>query len=182
MQWKEKAPMRRYRRLLAIPAAALATAALATAALAVSPERILHEVYVDDVIPSEACGFPIAVHVEGTVRETMFFDRDGEWVRAMNTPVDLKETWTNMLTGAWAWTVHTATGHLTLNEDGTAYLSITGVQGRVESPDGGFVTDTGRLVLYIPDFWGGGFDELVVFNGRDDGQGGPFPELCDALA
>jgi hypothetical protein len=182
MQWKEKAPMRRYRRLLAIPAAALATAALATAVLAVPPEVIIHDIYGDYVIPPEACGFPVAGHIEGTVRETLFFNADGDWVRAMTSPADFKESWTNLETGATVWTVHTATGHLTLNDDGSAYLSLTGVQGMIMSPDGGVVGDIGRQLIYIPDFWGGGFDELVVFNGRDDGQGGPFPELCDALA
>ena len=110
--------MRRYRRLLALPAAALATAALATSALAVPPERFIHEIYADDVIPSTECGFPIAVHAEGTVRETMFFNADGEWVRAMDSAIDFKESWTNMLTGASAWTVHTGAQHLTLNDDG----------------------------------------------------------------
>jgi hypothetical protein len=171
--------MRRYRRLLALPAAALATAALATSALAVPPERFIHEIYADDVIPSTECGFPIAVHAEGTVRETMFFNADGEWVRAMDSAIDFKESWTNMLTGASAWTVHTGAQHLTLNDDGSAQLVVTGVQGRVRSPGGGFVADIGRLVLYIP---AAGPAEIVEFDGRSDGQGGPFPELCDALA
>lgn len=174
--------MRRYRRLLAIPAAALATAALATATLAVQPVRIVHEVYVDDVIPSEACGFPIAVHVEGTVIQTMFFDGDGNWVRAMDTPINLKETWTNTATGASAWILHSASAHLTLNDDGSATVAVTGVQGRVKSAEGGIVADIGRMVLFIPDFWGGSPDTLVSFVGRTDGEGGPFPEICDLLA
>ena len=174
--------MRLHRRFLALPAAVLAAAAMSTSALAVPPQHIIHEVYDDFVIPSSECGFPIAVLVEGTVRETMFFNTDGEWVRATNSFVDFKESWTNTLTGESAWTVHSATQHLSLNEDGSATLTITGVHGRVESPDGGFVADIGRLVIYIPDFWAGGPDEVIAFNGRDDGQGGPFPELCDALA
>ncbi len=171
--------MRRYQRLLALPASVLASAAMATSALAMAPEQILHEVQDDFVIPSEACGFPIAVHAEGSIRETKFFNADGELVRATVSFVNFKESWTNTLTGASAWTVHSATQHLTLNDDGSASLSITGVQGRVKSPQGGFTADVGRMAIYFP---ADGPDVVVTFAGRDDGQGGPFPELCDALA
>jgi hypothetical protein len=179
LQRKEQLPMRRYRRLLALPAAALATAILATSALAVPPVHIIHEIDDGRVIPISACGFPIVEHVEGTVRETIFFDSDGAPIRAMNSFVGFKVTWTNTESGATAWTVQSATQHLTWSDDGPASLVITGVQGRVRSPDGGFVADIGRLVLSIPS---AGPAEIVEFDGRSDGQGGPLPELCHALA
>ena len=171
--------MRRYQRLLALPASVLASAAMATSALAMAPEQILQEVHDDGLIPSDVCGFPIAVHAEGTIRETRFFNADGELVRATISLAGLKESWTNTLTGASAWTVHSATQHLTLNDDGSASLAVTGVQGRVRSPQGGFTADIGRMAIYFPAY---GSDEVITFAGRDDGQGGPFPELCDALA
>jgi hypothetical protein len=171
--------MRRYRRLMALPAAFVATAALATSALAAPPVHIIHEVDDGRDIPPSECGFPIAEHVEGTVRETIFFNTDGEPERAMNSFVNFKVTWTNTLSGATAWTVQSATQHVTWHDDGSTTLIITGLHGRVRSPAGGFVADIGRVVLHLP---AEGPVEVVEFDGRSDGQGGPLPELCDALA
>ena len=171
--------MRRYRTLLALPAALLAMVALATSVFAVPPVRIIHEVDGGREIPEAVCGFPIVEHVEGTVRETIFFDADGDPIRAMNDFVDFKMTWTNTETGATAWTVQSATQHWTFNDDGSAFLVFTGLNGRVWSPDGGFAADVGRVVLYLEV---DGSAEVVSIAGQDDRQGDLFPELCAALA
>jgi hypothetical protein len=65
------------RRLAAVPAAVVASVLLAGSALAAQP---IHNVFdVDDTImfTETSCGFPISRTVQGTVRETIMTDADG---------------------------------------------------------------------------------------------------------
>jgi hypothetical protein len=170
--------MPQLRRLLALPIAAAATLVLAGSVLAVPPVRTVDQVDVTFMLPEPVCGFPLVQHVTGTFRRTEFLDRDGQPVRILESGSNFRITITNPANGVSITTVQAVVGHVTLNEDGSGTLALTGLQGHLKDPDGGFIReDIGRMVLYFPIE---GPPTLVSEAGQF--AGGPFPDLCDLLS
>jgi hypothetical protein len=170
--------MFRNRSVIAATLALAALLAFATATLAAPPIRTTQHVDVTFPLPTELCGVPVDQHLQGTVRQTIFVDQNGEPVRILDSVASLTITLINPSNGASVTTVGSASGHVTLHSDGSATLAITGLQGHLKSPDGGFVgTDVGRLVLHFPVE---GAPEILQQAGQF--AGGPFPTVCDLLA
>jgi hypothetical protein len=57
--------------------------ALAANVRAVPPEHFPVEHVAETFIIEDQCDFPVAFHVEGDVRETLFFDRQGNEIRVV---------------------------------------------------------------------------------------------------
>ena len=164
------------RRLAAVPAALMCALILAGSAVAVPPERNVIDVDETFPLPEFLCGFPITQHLEGTFRQTTFFNQDGEPVRILETVSRWRITLANPATGASVTTVGSASNHVTLHADGSATVMVTGLQGRVMTPDG-LVADVGRLVISFP---ADGPPTLISVSGLF--SDGPFPEVCALLA
>lgn len=110
--------------LLALPLAL----APATASVAAPPEHFslaLDETGLSRT--SEACGFDILVHVEGTVRFTDFLDRDGQNVRSLVTYPSLTYTFTNAETGESVASRSPDPEHYTWHPDGSFSVTVTGL-------------------------------------------------------
>ena len=165
-------------RLVAVPIAAAAALVLAGSVLAVPPARTVVDVDVTFSLPDSACGFPLVQHVTGTFRRTEFLDRDGQPVRILESGSNFRITITNPANGVSITTVQAVVGHVTLNEDGSGTLALTGLQGHLKDADGGFIReDIGRMVLFLPVE---GPPTLVSQAGQF--AGGPFPDVCDLLS
>jgi len=170
--------MFRNRSLVAAPLALAALLTFATSTFAATPIRTTEHVNLIVPAPTEFCGFALVSHIEGTVRQTIFVDRNGDPERILETRASFRITLINPASGASLTSVSSASGHVTLNPDGSETVAITGLQGHVKSPDGGFVAvDVGLLVVHFPI----GAPPVIL---RQAGQfaGGPFPTVCDLLA
>jgi hypothetical protein len=175
---KEGLKMSPLRRLVALPIAAAAALVLANSVLAVPPARTVDDVDVTFFLPDSACGFPLVQHVTGTFRRTEFLDGDAQPVRILESGSNFRITITNPANGVSITTVQAVVGHVTLNEDGSGTLALTGLQGHLKDPDGGFIReDIGRMVLFFPVE---GPPTLVSQAGQF--AGGPFPDVCDLLS
>jgi hypothetical protein len=170
--------MSQLRRLSAIPVAATAILLLAGTVLAVPPMRTVEEVDVTFDVPEFLCGIPLVQHVSGTFRRTDFFDADGQPVRILETGANFRITVTNPANGLSVTTVQALTVHVTLHEDGSETIALTGLQGHLKDPDGGFMReDIGRMVIFVP--VGG---PAMIISQAGQFAGGPWPDLCDLLA
>ena len=170
--------MSQLRRFLALPIAAAATLLVAGSVLAVTPARTVEDVDVTFELPEFLCGFPLVQHVSGTLRQSVFFDADGQPVRILETVSKLRITISNPATGVSISTLQALTVHVTLHEDGSETVALTGLQGHLKDPDGGFIReDIGRVVIFVPVE---GPEVLISEAGQF--AGGPFPDLCDLLA
>lgn len=166
------------RRLAAVPAAVVATVLLAGSALGAQP---IHTVFdVDDTITfaETPCGFPISRTVQGTIRESVFTDGDGNPVRIVTTAANFTMTFSNPLNGKSTSSIGPAAGHVTFNDDGSRTLTLTGLLGFVLEPGAGIlVIDAGRIVIHFPVA-----GDPVELGAVGNLQMGPFPALCEVLA
>lgn len=169
--------MSRLPRLLALPLATCSTLLLAGAVLAVPPTRSVDKVDVTFDVPEFLCGFPLVQQVSGTFRLTEFRDAEGQPVRILDTGANVRITITNPATTLSVTTVQASTVHVTLHDDGSQTIVLTGLQGHLKDPDGGFIReDVGRLVIFVPN---GGPEMILSQTGQ--WAGGPWPDLCDLL-
>lgn len=170
--------MPQFRRLVAVPLAAATTLILAGSVLAVPPVRTVEAVDVTFQLPESLCGFPMVQHVTGTFRRTEFLNAEGQPVRILESGSNFRITVTNPANGLQVTTVQAVVGHVTLNEDGSGTLALTGLQGHLKDPDGGFIReDIGRLVLFFP------VDgPPTVLSEAGQHAGGPYPDVCALLS
>src|SRR5690348_10274284 len=125
---------------------------------------------------ADTCPFPIVVHSEGTIRESVY--SSGRDVRTVS---DFHITWTNPLSGN---SVNSALGGPMIvqsNSDGTATVTINGNDALFTAPGMGvFFADVGRLV-YIADE-NDLNTPLVVLQSTGHQDAALFPAVCAALA
>jgi hypothetical protein len=154
--------------------------ALAAGARAVPPEHF-PVVHVDDTFTVEdECDFPVVFHVEGDLRETLFFDRQGREIRVLTVFPNFRVTLTNAETGESITTPSPSVEHVTINPDGSAVLTVTGLSGHlIVRGEGALAADVGRIVLF---FSGPEDEEPDVLFEAGHFNDGPFPQLCDVLA
>jgi hypothetical protein len=163
-----------------IGCASLLALTLAVVARAVPPEHFPVE-HIDETftIPAgEECAFAVEVHVVGDLRHTHFFDKQGNEIRDLTVFPGFRVTFS--ANGKSITTTSTAPEHVTINPDGSATVTITGLQGHLVGIGGPpMASDVGRLVF----FFSGPDDEepdLLFEAGKHNF--GPFPQLCDVLA
>lgn len=158
----------------------LALLALAAVARAVPPEHSVEPIDGVFTIPAgpDTCSFPIQGQVSGEIRTTTFFDKEGNVIREISVFPRARVTFS--ANGKSISTVTPSVEHLTLNPDGSATVTITGLSGHLITGGGPpQAVDVGRIVFFFssptdqePDliFQAGKFND------------GPFPQLCDVLA
>jgi hypothetical protein len=153
--------------------------AFAAGARAVPPEHF-PVAHVDETFTIEdECDFPVVFHVEGDLRETLFFDRQGNVTRVLTVFPNFRVTLTNLETGKSITTPSPSVEHLTINPDGSAVLTVTGLSGHLIVGGGPpRAADVGRIVL----FFSGPEDEDpdILFQAGKFNDG-PFPQVCDVL-
>src|SRR5215210_2443686 len=159
--------------LIVMSATGLGTAATATAA---QPDRF--RIHVDDTFPSrtsEACGFDILLHVEGTMSFTDFYDRNGEPTRSLTTYPGLFYTFINAATGASVTSRSPDPEHYTWNSDGGFTVEVTGLVMNLAGA-GQRALQAGRFVVTV-DAEGNGSETEPL--GRSDDY---HAALCAILA
>ena len=149
-------------------------------ARAAPPEHFPVE-HVDDtsVIEGE-CSFPVVVHTEGDIRHTVFFDQAGNEIRELTIFPMFRATLSNPENGKSISTVSPSVEHVTINPDGSAVVTVTGLSGHLIVGGGPpLAADVGRIVF----FFSGPEDEEpdIIFQAGNFNMG-PFPQLCDVLA
>ena len=149
-------------------------------ARAVPPEHFPVE-HVDETFTVEGeCDFPVIVHVEGDLRHTDFFDKAGNVVRELEVFPRFRVTFTNPETGKSISTVAPSVVHVTINPDGSAVVTITGLSGHLIVGGGPpLASDVGRIVFF---FSGPDDEEPDILFQAGNFNMGPFPQLCDVLA
>jgi hypothetical protein len=170
--------MRKLSKLLALTS--VLTLLLAVMARAVPPEHFPVE-HVDETFTiTDECAFPVIVHVEGDVRDTVFIDQAGNEIRELVVFPNFRVTFTNPETGKSITTPSPAVSHVTINPDGSAVVAVTGLGGHLVVGGGPpLASDVGRLVLF---FSGPEDEEPDVLFQAGQFNFGPFPQLCDVLA
>lgn len=160
----------------------LAGLAFAVGASASPPEHFpweaIDETFTIPAAPLGPCAYPIDVTLTGKMRHTHFFDRDGNEVRNLTIFPTLRITFS--ANGKSISTVSPSVEHVTLNPDGSALVTITGLQGHLIVGGGPpLAADVGRIVLF---FTGPTDEEPDVLFQAGQFNNGPFPQLCDVLA
>ena len=137
--------------------------ALPVVATAVPPEHFPVE-HVDETFTIEGeCDFPVVVHAEGDVRHTHFFDQEGNEIRDLTVFPNFRVTFSSLETGKSITTPAPSVEHVTLNPDGSAVITITGLSGHLIVGGGPpLASDVGRIVL----FFSGTEDESQTFCSR----------------
>jgi hypothetical protein len=164
---------------LLVGLAAVVVLVLGGVARAVPPEHSVE--HVDETFTIEGeCDFPVVVHVEGDVRHTVFFDQAGNEVRELTVFPNFRITFANPEAGKSISTVSPAVEHVTINPDGSAVVTVTGLQGHLVVGGGPpLAADVGRIVFF---FSGPEDEEPDVLFQAGRFNLGPFPQLCDVLA
>ena len=115
---------------IAATAAVLAAMGVASAGTAAATPPDGFTLHVDDTFlsrNSQACGFDILLHLEGTMTFRDFYDRDGELSRSLTTYPGLFYTFINAATGVSVTSRSPDPEHFTWNPDGSFTLEVTGL-------------------------------------------------------
>jgi hypothetical protein len=154
--------------------------AFAGVASAVPPQHFPVEHVDQSFIIEDECEFTVILHVEGDLRQTLFFDRDGNVTRVLNVSANFRVTLTNPETGRSIESPSSSVEHLTINPDGSAVIAVTGLQGHLIVGSGPpQAADVGRLVVFVT---GPEDEESDVLFQAGKFNFGPFPQICDVLA
>jgi hypothetical protein len=128
--------------------------------------------------PEGPCSFEVEVHVVGDIRDTVFFDRQGNAIRELNVLPHFRVSFS--ANGKTITTAAPAPLHLTYNPDGSVVATITGLQGHLIVGGGPpQASDVGRIVFFFSGF---GDEEPDILFQAGKFNFGPFPQLCDVLA
>lgn len=159
---------------VAVATMSLGAVTLASEATAAPPNVVLDQEFEwNSVIPAEEfeCGVEATLREVGTVRRTLFFDRDGNVVRVVT-----KVNGTNTITTEFGEAVDRYAEVIRIDtEEGTR--TINGNTWNVHAAGGGgvLVNDSGRFVVDLTT------GEVVAVNGPRDTFFGNFDALCTVL-
>jgi hypothetical protein len=156
--------------------------AFAVGASATPPEHLpwetIDESFTIPAAPEGPCAYAIDVTLTGKTRHTHFFDRDGNLIRELTIFPMLRITFS--ANGKSISTVSPSVEHVSIHPDGSATVTITGLQGHLIVGGGPpLAADVGRVVLF---FSGPDDEEPDIIFQAGPFNAGPFPQLCDVLA
>ena len=162
------------RRLLLVCSTILLSLALFTPALAAKPE--MFTIPVDDTFVIEGCdGFSVIEHVQGKVKFSTHFDKNGNFVMEI-ARFSLRHTYTNSETGASLFTPDVGIDKTVINEDGSGTTAVIGIVSRIIVPgEGPVFRHLGRIVFDV------NTGDVVFEAGQHDDFAGLLPALCSAL-
>jgi hypothetical protein len=163
-----------FRRLLVTVITVLLSLTLVTSALAAKPEMIT--IPVDDTAVLGTCnGFDVIEHVQGKVKVSTHFDRDGTFVMEI-ARFSLRHTYTNSVTGASLRSPDVGIDKIVVNEDGSGTVAVIGIVTHIVVPgEGPVFTHLGKIVFDLAT------GEVLFEAGRHDDFANLLPALCSAL-
>lgn len=163
-----------YRRLLLVVLIILLTLTLYTPALAAKPDFITF--HVDDTFVFGDCaGFTVIEHVEGKIKVSTHFDKDGNFVMEI-VRFSLRHTYSNSETGASLTSPDVGIDKITVNQDGSGTVAVIGIVARIVVPGEGLVfAHLGRIVFDL------NTGEVLSVAGPHDDFADLLPVLCSAL-
>jgi hypothetical protein len=163
-----------YRRLSVIVLSVLLSLALFTSAFAAKPE--FFTIPVDDTLAFGECdGFTVIEHVQGKIKVSTHFDKDGSFSMEI-VRFSLRHTYTNSETGASVRSQDVGIDKLTVNEDGSGTAAVIGIVARVVVAGEGLVfAHLGRIVFDLVT------GDVLFEAGRHDDFADVLPALCAAL-
>jgi hypothetical protein len=163
-----------YRRLSVIVLSVLLSLVLFTSAFAAKPEFIT--IPVDDTLEFGECdGFTVIEHVQGKIKVSTHFDKDGSFAMEI-ARFSLRHTYSNSETGDSVRSQDVGIDKVTIDEDGSGTVAVIGIVARIVVPGEGLVfAHLGRIVF---DAVSG---EVVFEAGRHDDFADLLPALCAAL-
>lgn len=162
------------RRLVLVILTILLSLTLVTSVLAAQPELIT--IPVDDTFVFGSCdGFDVIEHVEGRVKISTHFDKDG------NVPMEivrfsLRHTYTNSETGASLRSQDVGIDKIRFEQDGSITVAVIGIVAHVVVPgEGPVFSHLGKIVF------DGSTGEVLFVAGPHDDFADLLPALCSAL-
>ena len=162
------------RRLLLVVLTTLLTLTLFTSAFATKPEFFTFQVD-DTFVRGECDGFAVIENVEGTIKISTHFDKDGEFQMEISR-YRLRHTFTNSETGESLTSPDVGIDKVTISEDGSVIVAVIGIVAHIVVPgEGPVYVDVGRIVF------NGTTGELLFEAGQHDDFADLLPALCSAL-
>lgn len=98
---------------------------------------------------SEACGFEILLHLQGTFRAIDYVDRNGDVVRSLMTYPNVTYTFINSATGVSVTSHSPDPEHYTWNADGSLTLRVTGLVMHLGARGEAKVGTAGQILVTI---------------------------------
>ncbi|HSL29749.1 MAG TPA: hypothetical protein VK900_11155 [Anaerolineales bacterium] len=136
-----------YRRLSVIVLSLLLSLILATSALAAKPDFFTIPLDVTETL--DCGGFIIEEHVEGTIRISTHFDKDGDFAMEI-ARFKLQHTFVNPETGASLSSPDVGINRVTVSQDGSFTLAEIGLVYRLVVPGEGLIFAViGRAVFNL---------------------------------
>lgn len=170
--------MRRLGVLLLVGFGAIALAGIATAGRPTHSTVNIDNEFTIPAAPLGPCAFEIQGVATGTLKTTEFVDSAGNLRRVIARFPTARVTFS--ANGKSISTVTVSVEHFTINPDGSATLTITGLSGHLITGGGPpLAADVGRLVFF---FSSPTDDEPELIFQAGQFNDGPFPQLCDVLA
>jgi hypothetical protein len=162
------------RRLLLIILITLLNLSLFTSAFAAKPDFI--NIQVDDTFVIGECdGFSVIEHVEGMVKVSAHFDKNGNFVMEI-ARFSLRHTYSNSETGAALSSPDVGIDKTVINQDGSGTVAVIGIVARIVVPGEGLVfAHLGKIVFDV------NTGDVLFEAGRHDDFADLFPALCSAL-
>jgi hypothetical protein len=158
-----------YRRFLLVPFTLLVSLTLFTSAFAAKPE--MFTIAVDDTFVLGDCnGFSVIEHVEGTVKVSTHFDKDGNFTMEI-VRFGLRHTYTNSETGA-----SLSSPDVGIDKVGSGEVNVIGIVSRIVVPGEGLVfAHLGKIVFEAET------GEVLFVAGPHDDLADLLPALCSGL-
>jgi hypothetical protein len=152
-------------------------ALLALAPTAAAEEPVTSEVHFDRTRTFEGfCAFPLVVHTEGTLRETVFSSG-----KDVTHAIDFHITYTNPTNGKTLTTVLAGPFITEPNPDGTVTVTINGNDGHITAPGQGTIFAAVGKLVYIADPAAPEVPLTIVKStGQQDSS--QFPATCEGLS
>jgi hypothetical protein len=170
-------------RRLGVLVAVLGVGAIILTGIATAGRPIHTVVVIDDMFtipaaPEGPCVYAIQGHATGTAKTKEFFDSAGNLRRVISAFPRARVTFS--ANGKSNSTVTPSVEHITVNPDGSATQTITGLSGHLITGGGPpLAADVGRVVF---SFSSPTDEEPDVIFQAGQFNDGPFPQLCDVLA
>ena len=162
------------RRLLLVCSTILLSLTLYTPAYAGKP--VFTNITVDDTFVAGECdGFSVIEHVQGRVKVSTHFDKNGNFVMEI-ARFSLHHTYTNSETGASLFSPDVGIDKIVINEDGSGTVAVIGIVARIVVPgEGPVFRHLGRIVFDI------NTGQAIFEAGQHDDFADLLPALCAAL-
>lgn len=121
---------------------------LATASQTFAAAPVFRTVEISRQGAATGCDFPVAIRLTATLKTSIHTDADGSFKMRIDRFIGGEVSFVNLDTGASVMSTSAGINKITLEQDGSLALSITGLIDAITLPGEGVVLrDVGRLVF-----------------------------------